>query len=380
MSLEDAIEEYSEFVGTPSYKNSISSMFSRAAPFFEDRRVATVADITVRDCREFSKELARSANAGEISKSTAVTYFEVFRAWLSFCVRDEMIDDNPAATNRAEDPLPEPNGERTQQFWAPEDREAILDAVDDQAADAMDEIEATGWAVSFRNRGVTYTLSYTGSRIAEVLASSRDEERNGIRWRDVDLEDGTVRVFGKNREYESMQLPSPAAAVLEEYKQIVAPVNERWAVFPTAHAPTLYRAAREQLADRGLDENEREALLEGREIFDVFREEGLAPPSMTDSGFREGFWNDFVEEYGLFIDGERPEFHAARRGLGDELYRENPRLAQSALRHSDLRTTHQSYSHIQASETAAEVDETMDVEEPRGFLQDDEDGDPSQGD
>ena len=378
MSLEDAIDEYSSFVGTPSYKSSIKSMFNQAEPFFDDRRVTTVADITVRDCREFSKKLSRSADAGEISKSSAVTYYKVFRGWLSFCVRDEMIDENPAATNRAEEPLPEPSQENTQQFWTPEEREAILDAADDQAADAMDEIESSGCAVSFRNRGVTYTLSYTGSRVAEVLASSGDEERNGICWRDVDLEDGTVRVFGKNREYESMQLPSPGAAVLEEYKQIVDPANERWAVFPTAHAPTLYREAREQRADRGLDENEREELLEDREIFDVFREEGLTPPSMTASGFREGFWNDFVEKYDLFIDGERPEFHAARRGLGDELYRENPRLAQSALRHSDLRTTHQSYSHIQASETAAEVDETMDVEEPTRLLQDDEDGDPSQ--
>ncbi len=372
MELDDAVDEYTTFVGTPSYETSVRTMFSRAGPFLKDRRVTTVGDITVRDCREFAKELKRCVDEGEIAKSTSVTYYESFRAWLSFCVRDEMIDENPAAKRRAEEPLPEPNQETTQQFWDREDREAILDAVDDQAADAMDEIDSNGWAPSFRNRSLTYVLSYTGSRITETVASSRDEERNGIRWTDVDLDEGAIRVFGKNREYEAMQLPSPAAAVLDEYRQIVEPASDQWPVFPSGSPPHLYTEAHQQLADRGLDEADREELLEGRDIYEVFREETLIPPSLTGSGFRYGFWHDFVDEYGLHIDGERPKFHAARRGLGDELYRENPRLAQSALRHNDLRTTHKSYSHIQASETAEEVEEMMDADDPRGFLQDDE--------
>lgn len=368
MKLDDAIEEYTDFVGTPSYEDSVQSMFTRAGPFLKERKVTTVADITVRDCREFSKELARSVQDGDISKSSAVTYFDVFRAWLAFCVRDEMIDDNPAATHRAQRPLPDPKGNE-QQFWSTSDREKILEAVDAYVSGALDKIDTTGWALPFRNRALTYTLSYSGTRISEVVASSRDEERTGIKWSDVDLKDGSVRVFGKNRQYESMQLPSPAAAVLDEYKRIVDPVTEQWAVFPTAHAPTLYKVAREQLAARGLDEDAREELLAEREIFDVYRQEKLAVPSMTVSGFREGFWKDFVDEHDLYINGERPEFHAARRGLGDELYRENPRLAQSALRHNDLRTTHEAYSHIQASETASEVDDTLALDEPKSFLE-----------
>lgn len=374
MKLEDAADEYTEFVGTPSYRKNVYSMFNRAGPFLEDRRVTTVGDITVRDCRELAKHLKRCALDGEISKRTANNYYRTFRSWLEFCVRDEMIDDNPAAKRRAEEPLPEPNKETVQQFWSQEDREDILDAADDQAAEAIEEIEESGWAPSFRNRGVVYVLSYSGSRLTETLASSEDEARNGICWSDVDLEEGAIRVFGKNREYESMQLPSPAAAVLEEYKEIVAPASEKWPVFPSNSTVALRATAREQLADRGLDEDEREDLLAGGNFCEVLREEALTPPPLTASGFRRAFWYDFVEEYDLFIDGDMPEFHAARRGLGDELYRENPRLAQSALRHSDLQTTHNNYSHIQASETSDEVDEMMDADQPREFLQDDEDG------
>ena len=377
MKLEDAIDEYTSFVGTPSYAQNVESMFSRVGPFLEDCGVVTVGDITVTDCRDLAKYFARCADSGELAKSSVLNYYKTFRSWLNFCVRDEMIETNPADTNRAMEPLPEETEEKVQQFWSKEDREAILDAVDDHAARAMDQLEAPGWAIAFRDRGLTYTLSYTGTRVTEVVASTIDEDRDGVRWGDVDLEDGTIRVFGKNRKYEAMQLPSPTAAVLEEYKRILAPATEDWPVFPSAHKPKLYQTARQQLADRGLDENEREELLDGREIFDVFREENLVPPSVTDSGWKQGFWNGFVDEYDLYIGGERPEFHAARRGLGDELYRENPRLAQSALRHSDLRTTHKSYSHIKASETAAEVDSAMGVEDPRAFLQDDEESDES---
>lgn len=373
-SLDEAIDEYKEFIEANRYAMNMVTMYRKAGPFLEDRRVRAIDEVSVKDCREFAKHLRREVDADNLAASSAKTTYAQFRSWLDFCVRDEMIDDNPAKKRRAEEMVPEPKNEKSQQFWSKEDREDILDAADDQAAESIDELDDPGWALSFRNRALTYVLSYSGTRIAETVASSYDDERNGIRWKDVDLDGGSVRVLGKNREYEHMQLPSPAAAVLAEYSEIVQPASDEWPVFPSGSGSKLYQVARQQLADRGLDEDEREELLADREIYDVYREEGLVPPSMTDSGFKTGFWYDFVEEYDLFIDGERPEFHAARRGLGDELYRENPRLAQSALRHEDLRTTHEAYSDIQAGETASEVDEMMDVEEPREFLQDDEDG------
>lgn len=55
------------------------------------------------------------------------------------------------------------------------------------------------------------------------------------------------------------------------------------------------------------------------------------------------------------VDGDYLKPHGGRRGLGDLLYRESAELAQSALRHPSVRTTHDAYAHITASETADEV-------------------------
>ncbi len=60
------------------------------------------------------------------------------------------------------------------------------------------------------------------------------------------------------------------------------------------------------------------------------------------------------------VDGEYLKPHGARRGLGDVLYRESAELAQSALRHRSIRTTHDAYSHIDAGETAEEVGSVLD--------------------
>lgn len=67
------------------------------------------------------------------------------------------------------------------------------------------------------------------------------------------------------------------------------------------------------------------------------------------------------EEADLEIDGEYLKPHGGRRGLGHELYSKgHAELAQTALRHSSIETTHEAYSDIQAKETAKKVDEILD--------------------
>lgn len=63
------------------------------------------------------------------------------------------------------------------------------------------------------------------------------------------------------------------------------------------------------------------------------------------------------EAAGVDVGGES---HGARRGLGDVLYRESAELAQSALRHASVRTTHDVYAHIDATETADTVGSVLD--------------------
>jgi integrase len=47
--------------------------------------------------------------------------------------------------------------------------------------------------------------------------------------------------------------------------------------------------------------------------------------------------------------------HGARRGLGRELYRENPQLAQDVLRHKSIETTHEGYAQEAAKRTRDEA-------------------------
>jgi integrase len=54
--------------------------------------------------------------------------------------------------------------------------------------------------------------------------------------------------------------------------------------------------------------------------------------------------------------------HGGRRGTGDVLYRENPVLVQTALRHRSIETTKDSYSYIEAGETASRAGEIFGVD------------------
>jgi len=54
--------------------------------------------------------------------------------------------------------------------------------------------------------------------------------------------------------------------------------------------------------------------------------------------------------------------HGGRRGAGDVLYREDPVLAQTALRHRSIETTKDSYSYIEAGETASRAGEIFEAD------------------
>ena len=56
-----------------------------------------------------------------------------------------------------------------------------------------------GRTAAYRNQALVLLLAYSGARSAELVAVSDDEERNGLRWRHVNLDDSTMQVFGKNR-------------------------------------------------------------------------------------------------------------------------------------------------------------------------------------
>ncbi|WP_435365708.1 hypothetical protein [Haloarchaeobius sp. DYHT-AS-18] len=88
----------------------------------------------------------------------------------------------------------------------------------------------------------------------------------------------------------------------------------------------------------------------------VAREHDAPPRAMsTESG--RNTMQRLCEHAGVDVDGEYLKPHGGRRALGDELYRENPAMAQKALRHSDITVTQKSYSYIEQGEVSELIEE-----------------------
>lgn len=103
------------------------------------------------------------------------------------------------------------------------------------------------------------------------MFNAPDERRNGLRWRDVDLENGTLEVLGKSREYQCVPLPERVCKALERYRQVAEPPIDDAFVFPTAHAPSKYGAVRNQLEDA-------DEFLENTDVDTVIREHEIVVP------------------------------------------------------------------------------------------------------
>jgi len=108
-----------------------------------------------------------------------------------------------------------------------------------------------------------------------------------------------------------------------------------------------------------LIESEIEQLLQDNSPDEVIREYKITPPALSKNGARNVVQR-LCNEADVESDGEPLKLHGARRGLGHELYQKgHAELAQSALRHSSIDVTHESYSDIQASDTADKVGDVL---------------------
>lgn len=105
---------------------------------------------------------------------------------------------------------------------------------------------------------------------------------------------------------------------------------------------------------------EGDGFLEDTEVNELIYEHEIEVSSISTAGARN-LMQRLCEDAELDIDGEYLKPHGGRRGLGHELYSKgHAELAQTALRHSSIETTHEAYSDIQAKETATRVDEVLD--------------------
>ncbi|MFC4987329.1 tyrosine-type recombinase/integrase [Saliphagus infecundisoli] len=209
-TVETAIQQYLDSVEAGNSRKNFQSTLATWKDWLRDeRRVTTLEGLEVIDCRRYARHLKQRARDGDLKASAATTYYAYVRAFLTFCVADELLETNPAKAQRATDELPEDLGNTDRQFWQEEERQAIMRYADERAHDALEDGTNVSRERAFRDRAIVYLLGLSGVRGAEVFSEPSDDKRMGITWRDVELEAGAIRVLGKSRAYEYAQLPGP---------------------------------------------------------------------------------------------------------------------------------------------------------------------------
>ena len=366
--FEDALDAFirSKQKGTDSgnYQRNARSVIEEWMRWLADCEEPTESfeQLQVSHMRQYARHLKKRVDRGEIAGSTATTYWNYIAAFLGWCVYEELIADNPARTRRAEEELPDkrPRSDR-QQFWSRDDRQALLKHLNERAHTAVDE-RGLDAVKELRDRALASLLAYSGVRGGEILRDPNDERRSGLRWQDVDLDAGTLVVLGKNQADEEAPLPPQARDPLDRLHQALRPASSEWPVFPTLHRPTLSRTARTALADTDHDSEEVEATIDEYDWLALYREHGFVPSALTTNGGRTVMCR-VCDEAEIDLDGEHDYLtpHGGRRGAGDVLYREDPVLAQTALRHRSIETTKDSYSYIEAGETASRAGDIFDA-------------------
>lgn len=243
--------------------------------------------------RRYAQHLRRRSSGDDgIVASTARTYYAYIRACLAWGVRDGRHAANQAVSNVATEELPtSTTNDTTRQYWTIEQRDKLLEYVRRHAHNVIDEDPNSPQAVqAARDRALVTVLYYSAVTLAaEVLRNHHDdrEGRQGLRWRNVDVESRTIRIFGKGeQEWVPHPLPGPSAESLAKLRGVQRPASEDWPVFATSHAPSLWDVARDHLPGRDV-----EALVDDHgSIQAVLREHDIVPPALTTNGARNRLW------------------------------------------------------------------------------------------
>ncbi|WP_339105950.1 tyrosine-type recombinase/integrase [Haloterrigena salinisoli] len=366
-TVQDAVERYLTYkIQAEGSRTTMRSPLMGFAEFCRDElSIEDIRDLEPAHIRRYSEDLYdRTKIDEEISASTAQTYFAYVRAFLSWCVRDQLLETNPADTTEAMDPLPEDDGKRKTQYWSEDEREQLINYVTKRVDMALEGTIRVDRKTAFRDRAIVVMLDGTGARGAELFSDPKDEKRDGLRWSDVDFEERSIEVYGKSRDYETAPFPESVHDVLERWRGLLDPPTEEWPVFPTGH----YQSKREVLVE-SIGEETVSAALEGRggvgktEVLDrLHREHEVPPPSISKEGVRR-LMKRLTEEAGIEPDGDYDylTLHGARRALGRDLYASGlSEKAQEALRHQSIETTHEAYSDTKMKDVSDSIDEVRD--------------------
>lgn len=335
---------------TGHYRRNAGREIERFIDWAAGRGVESFADIEGRGeklFREYARHLARR----QVTASTVQTYWNYLSAWTGWCVREGLLPANYAQRTAAKEPLPDVDGsDRSDtQTWSDAKRRALLEYVDDQARAAIDE-HGTDALQPVRDRALAYTLSYTGIRGAELLRDPQDARRDGVAWRDVDLDHSQMTVLSKNQEWDARPVPESAHPAIERLRTVLDPPTGDWPVIPTLDTATLRRAARDQLGD--VDADPLAGFADAVDILAVYRAHDLTPPALSTSGGR-AVMQRLTDAAGIGVDrGEYLQPHGARRGAGLVLVQEHGVADAAKQLDNSARVVEEHYSDVLAKEQA----------------------------
>jgi len=326
----------------------------------------TFADLDERVFREYARHL--SGDRG-LKQNTVQTYYAYISAWCGWCVNEGYLEAHYAQRASATAPLPDDDGRKPgdQQAWTPEQRHALTRHIDEQAREAieayttlpddvdpLDKQRARYAALkAARDRALVVVLAYTAVRVGELLRDPDDPRRRGVRWEDIDLEDGSMDVYRKKQQWDAASLPDPVISPLRSYRKLMDPPTDRWPVFPTLDQRTLAELVQEELADWGepseaIDERRGEY---ARDLL-LALDEDIRPPSITTDGARS-MLQRLTETAEIDIEHPKHDYlapHGGRRGMGEVLVRAFGYTVAARYLDNSEEMVRERYSHIEAGE------------------------------
>jgi integrase len=338
-------------------------------------RAPAFADLDEWVFREYARHLAGDRG---LKQNTVQTYYAYVSAWCGWCVNEGYLEAHYAQRASATAPLPDDDGRRPgdQQAWTSEQRHALTRHVDEAARHAvevfatlpadtatLDRQRARYTALkAARDRALVYVLAYTAVRVGELLRDPDDPRRRGVRWEELNLEDGSMDVYRKKQQWDAASLPDPVIAPLRRYRTLLEPPAGRWPVFPTFDQRTLATLLREELADRGLrPETVRERREEHARDLLVALEEDVRPPSLTTGGARSVLQR-LTADAGVGVDHPKHAYlapHGGRRGMGEVLVRAFGYTVAARYLDNSEEMVRERYSHIEAGELGDAATEAL---------------------
>ncbi|MCF2164981.1 MULTISPECIES: tyrosine-type recombinase/integrase [Halobacterium] len=327
-----------------------------------DSREPRFSDLSETVFRDYARYLA---NERGLKQNTTQTYYAYLSSWTGWCVTEGYLDVHYAKRSTARGPLPDDDGRRPgdQQAWSPDHRHQLTEFVTEQFKTALQRHRQTGaesrerassryYAIkAARDRALVYVVAYTAVRIGELLRDPSDPRRRGLRWEEVNVDDGSITVYRKKQQWDTASLPDPVVQPLEAYRSLLDPPSDRWPVFPTFSPRSLGNLLRETLADRGVtdEEIERRRATHARDLL-LALDESVRPQSMTTEGARNVL-DRLTDAADIDVSDPNHDYlapHGGRRGMGEILVRSFGYTVAARYLDNSEEMVRQRYSHIEA--------------------------------